>query len=188
MFKAAADLSTRDPKPYYNIALAYYRQGWPEQALQYWVKSLERSPNYLESLRGAILAAKLLDIADHPALDRARRALAVETDAQWRKIEEQQMLRIEGTLTRDAAKLEMSSPVALGPTGRTRPQAPHAAQQGQPEIQAPQPAALPPGSMIVTPPAVTPQPQPVQTQPAQPQSSLPLPNTPAQPAPQPSPR
>jgi tetratricopeptide (TPR) repeat protein len=156
MFKAAADLSTRDPKPYYNIALCCFRQGWPEQALQYWVKSLERSPNYLDSLRGAIMAAKLMDIADHPALDRTRRALSMETDPQWRKIEEQQMLRIEGTMTRDAAKLEMASPVAIGSPGR-----PHGRGAGQ-EGQGTAPAALPESMAVppASPPAARPAPAP----------------------------
>jgi tetratricopeptide (TPR) repeat protein len=134
MFKAAADLSTRDPKPYYNAGVAYHQQGWEERALEYFIKSLERSPTYVESLRGAIWAVKRLDLADHAALDRSRRALAIETDPVWRDIAQREQLRIEGTLNRDAAKLQLSMPVAVGPV---RPPAPAVA---TPAPSAPSPA------------------------------------------------
>lgn len=100
MFKSAADLQPSDPRPYYNIGLIYQRAGYDEPALEYYVRSLERDPRYLPSLRGAVTVGKHLDISDEPAQSRVRSALLLETDPKWREIFERESLRIKGTLGR----------------------------------------------------------------------------------------
>jgi tetratricopeptide (TPR) repeat protein len=95
-FKRAADLSPKDPVPYYNVGLMYQRRGYP--ALEWFVKSLERDPRYLPSLRAAVVSAKRQVIADDAALNRVRTALLLETDPQWRSIMMTEQIRIENDL------------------------------------------------------------------------------------------
>lgn len=101
MFKSAADLAPTDPKPYYNAALVYDTVGHSEPAMQFYVKSLERDPRHLNSLRGATRSARLLQIADGPALERVRTALLLEKDAKWREFFEREQLRIEGQIAQE---------------------------------------------------------------------------------------
>jgi tetratricopeptide (TPR) repeat protein len=100
MFKSAADLAPEDPRPFYNIGLIYQKAVYDEKALEYFLKSLERDPKYLPSLRGAIVSGKRLDISDEPSLSRVRTALLIETDPQWRRIFQAEQFRIEGTMSR----------------------------------------------------------------------------------------
>lgn len=98
MFKYAADLEPRDPRPHYNIGVIYQRQGYPEDALDYFGRSLKRDPRYLPSLRGAVTMAKLMDRSDDESLERVRTAIMLERNPQWREIFERESLRIRGTL------------------------------------------------------------------------------------------
>jgi tetratricopeptide (TPR) repeat protein len=100
MFKSAAALAPGDPRPYYNLGLIYQNAIYDEKALEYYVMSLERDGKYLPSIRGAIVSAKRLDIADEAALQRVRAGLLNETDPAWRKIMQTEALRIEGILSR----------------------------------------------------------------------------------------
>jgi tetratricopeptide (TPR) repeat protein len=97
-FRRAADLLPTDPKPYENMGLIYLQTGWAEQALQYYELSLERDPNYLPSLRGAMVSAKHLLRSSDAILERARRGLLIETDPEWRKVFEAEQMRVAGEL------------------------------------------------------------------------------------------
>ena len=130
LFKSAADLAPADPRPFYNIGLIYQKAVYDEKALDYFLKSLDRDPKYLPSLRGAIISGKRLDISDEPSLTRVRTALLIETDPQWRRIFQTEQFRIEGTMSRAkkgiGAKLE-HQPVpapAANPEGTPPPPAP----------------------------------------------------------------
>ena len=123
-FKAAADLAPQDPRPYYMIGVAYDHQGWAEPSLSYFVRSLERSPNYVPALRGAVRASKRLDMADRASLERARRALAVDPDPAWRQIEQREALRIEGVLKQESTRIELGGPIGAPQTSGTPTQQP----------------------------------------------------------------
>ena len=62
--------------------------------------ALERSPNYLPALRGAIKASHLLGEADEKRLTQVRRALMIETDPTLREFFEREQVRILGRLER----------------------------------------------------------------------------------------
>jgi tetratricopeptide (TPR) repeat protein len=118
MFKSAADLAPTDPRPFFNIGLIYQRAVYDEQALEYFVKSLDRDPRYLPSLRGAIVSAKRLDITDEDALKRVRTALLLESDTKWRRIFETEALRIEGSISRASRGV---APIAPAPKTEHKP-------------------------------------------------------------------
>jgi tetratricopeptide (TPR) repeat protein len=98
-FKRAAELLPTDERPYQNLGVLYHERGFSEDALAYFIKALERNENSLESLRGAVGSAKLLLRSDEAGLARVRRALLIETDPAWRKIEEFERLRIQHDLS-----------------------------------------------------------------------------------------
>jgi hypothetical protein len=111
------------------IGVVYHQQGWDEQALWYFNRALERNPNDLNSLRGAVRAGKRLDLADRAALDRARRAVMVDKDETWRQIAQREALRIEGMLKQNESRIELGGPVAApGPQAApgTLPESPPA--------------------------------------------------------------
>ncbi len=93
-FQRAAELAPTDPRPYENLALLHMRAGWHEDALRLYEMSLERSPNYLGSLRGAVLAARELNVSTDPGLDRVKRAILIEKDPSWRAILDREQVRI----------------------------------------------------------------------------------------------
>ena len=97
-FKRAADLLPVDERPYQNLGVLYHERGFGEEALRYFTMALERNPNSLESLRGAISSSKVLLRSDEGGLARVNRALMIETDPTWRKIEEFEKLRIQHDL------------------------------------------------------------------------------------------
>ncbi len=133
MFKSAADLAPEDPRPFYNIGLIYQKAVYDEKALDYFLKSLERDPKYLPSLRGAIISAKRLDISDEPSLGRVRTAMLIETDPQWRRIFTTEQLRIEGTMSRAKRGIGAqpnTQPGATPPTPPPTEGAPKPATQG----------------------------------------------------------
>lgn len=97
-FNSAASLRPDDPRPYYNVGIVYQKANWQTEALEYFVRSLERDPRYLPSLRAAVAVGQIKVLTDEPALKRVRTALLLETDPTWRKIEETEQLRIENEL------------------------------------------------------------------------------------------
>lgn len=97
-FKVAADQSQTDPRPLENIAICYMRAGWAEDALRYYGMALEREPNRLTSLRGAVRAAERLLVRDDATLDRIRRALMIETDPKYRDYFERQQVLVRAAV------------------------------------------------------------------------------------------
>lgn len=104
-FQRAADLLPSDPKPYENLGFLYFNQNWYEDALKYYARSLERSPYWLPSLRGAIVSAKELLQSDEAGLERIKRGLMVENDAEWRRVFEVEQMRVR----QDVAAKEKSA-------------------------------------------------------------------------------
>jgi len=99
-FTMAMQLSPTDPRPAENLALVYDRTGWAEESLRYYDIALQRSPNYLPALRGAIKASHLLGEADEHRLEQVRRALMIETDPTLREFFEREQVRILGRIER----------------------------------------------------------------------------------------
>jgi tetratricopeptide (TPR) repeat protein len=84
--KSAADIAPGDPVPLENLGLAYYRAGYADRSLTYYVQAIERAPTRPEGYRGAYRASEQLGLKDPAALDRVQKALLVETDPTWRDL------------------------------------------------------------------------------------------------------
>lgn len=97
-FLRAAEVSPSDPRPYENLGLLHLENGWPEEALRFYELSLERQPNHLPSLRGAVQAAKSLSSSTEEGLQRIRRALLIEKDPGWRRLFESEQTRVSQDL------------------------------------------------------------------------------------------
>lgn len=100
-FTIAMQQSPADPRPCENLGLVYSRAGWSEESLKYYDLAIERSPNYLPALRGAIQQAHLLGQADEARLKQVRRALLLEQDERWQMFFEREQVRISGRLETD---------------------------------------------------------------------------------------
>lgn len=101
-FNIAADLEPTDPRPKYNIGVAYQSTGWADLAGDYFSEALERDPSYLPALRGATRSAEYTGYADDITLDRIRRGLLREVDPAWRTYFERQRFRVEAALRTDS--------------------------------------------------------------------------------------
>jgi tetratricopeptide (TPR) repeat protein len=84
-FLAAGDRAPSDPRPLYNLGLSWDRAGYLVDALDHYSEALNRDPNYLPALRGAVRAERRLGRANAKTLERIRTALMSEDDAQWRE-------------------------------------------------------------------------------------------------------
>ncbi len=93
--RALSSAAPEDPRPARNLGYTYAQAGWSEEALKFYQTALERSPNDLESLRGAIRVTKELNYADRNALDRVERAMMIDRDDQWRTIYFREQSRIK---------------------------------------------------------------------------------------------
>ena len=82
----AAALSPTDPRPHDNLGLIYHLTGYDEQALRHYEDALERDPNYLNSLRGGVLAASRLSVVNEDIVGWAERGMLIDTDTRWREI------------------------------------------------------------------------------------------------------
>ncbi len=96
--RTASELAPLDPQPMYNLGLTFHQAGWDRQALESFVAALQREPNYLEAIRGAVTAAMRLRLTDEDALERLEHALLVETDPRWRAIFQRERLAMETRL------------------------------------------------------------------------------------------
>lgn len=97
-FQVASDLMPVDPRPPYNIGLAYQRNGWGEEAYRHFAIALERDPSHLPSMRGYVRAAESTGRADDRTIQVIRTALMRETDEQWRAYFQRQRYRIEAMM------------------------------------------------------------------------------------------
>lgn len=97
-FGEAAALSPADPRPEYNIAVAYQKSGWAKDALEHFGYALDRDPNYRPAIRGGIKAAAELGTASRDIHSWIRQGLLNETDEAWRSFFEQQRFRVEAAL------------------------------------------------------------------------------------------
>jgi tetratricopeptide (TPR) repeat protein len=101
-FKQAADNLPTDDRPYQNLGVLYHERGFSDEALRYFALALDRNPNSLDSIRGAVGSAKRLGKSDEAGLARLNRGLMLETDPQWRQIMEFEKLRVQNDLAERA--------------------------------------------------------------------------------------
>ncbi|MCC6426465.1 MAG: tetratricopeptide repeat protein [Phycisphaerales bacterium] len=106
--RAAADLNPVDPKPLQNLGLAYFKAGYDQEALRYYTESLERDPNWIESIRGVAMCSHRLNLSNDEILAILSRGLMVERDRTWRDTITREKIRVEQQLKaeREAARRE----------------------------------------------------------------------------------
>lgn len=114
-FQAAGELAPKDPRPPFNQGLAWDRAGYLDDALEFYDRALDRDPQYLPALRGAIRAERLQTRGSQMTLDRLKTALLLEQDPKWREWLELQRLRLETELANPAIQ---PKPRAEAPTRR----------------------------------------------------------------------
>ncbi|MBL4698282.1 MAG: tetratricopeptide repeat protein [Phycisphaerales bacterium] len=82
-FQIASGIETTDPRPEYNIGIAYQKVGWANDSYTHFKNAIERDPNYVPALRGLIRSAEMLGMGDPQIMDYIRNAQLRETDEQW---------------------------------------------------------------------------------------------------------
>jgi tetratricopeptide (TPR) repeat protein len=99
-FQRAAELDTRDPRPYFAFASQLQQLGWLDEAEKYYALALDRQPSHLPSLMQAVQVGQLLDKYDDKMLDRSRRALQLTTDPKWREYLQRMQLMAQERVSR----------------------------------------------------------------------------------------
>lgn len=97
-FQRASQLVPGDPRPEYNIGVAYQLNGWGEDAYRHFGYALGRDPSHLPSIRGYVRSAEMTGKADGDLLDIIKTATLRETDAEWRDYFLRQRYRVEAVL------------------------------------------------------------------------------------------
>jgi len=97
-FEIASGIEPADPRPEYNIGVAYQKVGWAKDSFTHFETALERDPNYLPALRGLIRSAEMLDLGNEQILGSIRNAQLRETDEQWRSYFSTQYDRVKAML------------------------------------------------------------------------------------------
>lgn len=114
-FKRAADLSPTDSRPLINLGVAYLDRGWADESLNWFGRALERDPNNIDALRGAIVAAQRSGREDEKTLERIKTLQLIETDPKWNQELGFRRARLEANL-RDRGKSGVSiTPPATAP-------------------------------------------------------------------------
>ena len=98
LLSEAANLDQSRPTPHYNMGLIYADNAQPDKALEHFKAALERDKLYLPALRGCAKVGRMLVVSDEESLERMKTALLLEKDAAWRRIFEEEKLRIDGAL------------------------------------------------------------------------------------------
>jgi tetratricopeptide (TPR) repeat protein len=94
----AGELMPLDPTPMDNLGVLYMESNLPGDAIKYYEMALERRPQYLPSVRGAVRAAQLIDRSEESDLARIKMGLRLETDPTWRIMFQRQLARVEADL------------------------------------------------------------------------------------------
>jgi tetratricopeptide (TPR) repeat protein len=98
MLQNAAALDTERPTTLYCIGYVYDKNAQRDKALDYFKQALAKDPNYLPALRGVAKVGKSTFLADKESLNWMKTALLIEKDPAWRKVFEEEKLRIDGAL------------------------------------------------------------------------------------------
>jgi tetratricopeptide (TPR) repeat protein len=98
MLKHAIALEPEQARSYYCIGYIYDNNGQPDKAMEYFKQALEQDKLHLPSLRGVAKVGKAMFIADKDSLEWMKTALLLEKDPAWRRVFEEEKLRIDGAL------------------------------------------------------------------------------------------
>ncbi len=82
-FMIAAEVSPRDPLPYYNLGALWDGLNYLEEAGRWYEESLKRDENFQPALRRSILVDQLLNRGNEVTARRVQRALLRETQPWW---------------------------------------------------------------------------------------------------------
>lgn len=97
-FSRASAQETLDPRYEYNLGLIFYNRHRLQTAHAHFLAALERDPNYLNALRGAIATAVELRLVEPVVLEWIARAQMLETNQEWLAYYQTHRLRIERQL------------------------------------------------------------------------------------------
>lgn len=117
-FKRAADLSPTDSRPLVNLGIAYLDRGWADQALTYFVEAINRDPNNIEALRGAIIAAQRTGREDDRTLEYVKRLQLLDNDPKWKQELGFRRVRLENALREKSPGTPFPASVPNTPLGR----------------------------------------------------------------------
>ena len=94
-YQIASRIEPSDPRPEYNIGIAYQKVGWAQDSYTHFQSALDRDSTYLPALRGLIRSAEMLGLGDTTLLEQIRNAQLRETDTQWREYLSTQFYRVQ---------------------------------------------------------------------------------------------
>lgn len=97
-YQIASGIEPTDPRPEYNIGIAYKKVGWAQDSYDHFKIAIERDPTYLPALHGIIRSAEMLGHGDDTILEYIRSAQLLETDDQWRDYLSTQYYRVQALL------------------------------------------------------------------------------------------
>lgn len=97
-FRRASDLWPDDPRPPYNLGLAYYNRRYFEDARKNFAEAIRRAPNHLPSLIAAIECDRILNTGDADTLEWIKRVLMSDVDTDLRDEFSLYRIRIENRL------------------------------------------------------------------------------------------
>ena len=97
-FQIASGIEPTDPRPLYNIGLAYQTVGWAKDAYDSYENALQRNANYLPAMRGLARSAEMLGVGDAKLLNVIKQAQLRESDEAWRDYFRAQYSRVENLI------------------------------------------------------------------------------------------
>jgi len=97
-YQIAAGIEPTDPRPEYNIGLAYQKVGWAKDAYGHFEKALNRDPNYMPAMRGLVRSAEMQGRGDEELLVLIKQAQLLETDEKWREYFRSQFYRVQSII------------------------------------------------------------------------------------------
>ncbi|NQX95990.1 MAG: tetratricopeptide repeat protein [Erythrobacter sp.] len=100
-FQIASSIEPSDPRPLYNIGLAYQTVGWASDAYDNYENALQRDPYYIPAMRGIARSAEMLGKGDRKLLETIKQAQLREREEKWRNYFRDQYRRVEILLETD---------------------------------------------------------------------------------------
>lgn len=97
-YQIASGIEPTDPRPEFNIGIAYKEVGWAQESFDHFQLAIERDPTYLPALHGVIRSAEMLGLGDEQILEYIRSAQLRETNDQWKAYLSTQYYRVKALL------------------------------------------------------------------------------------------
>ena len=97
-YQIASGIEPTDPRPEYNIGIAYQKVGWAQESYDHFQLAIERDATYLPALHGLVRSAEMLGLGDEQILGYIRSAQLHEMDDQWKDYLSTQYYRVKALL------------------------------------------------------------------------------------------